>query len=364
MLPAKESEQLLEPIESTVEADLVTTVRIDGKLLNVAEAEIYLQNSLKNRSSRRRFTEKESKLIAFLSECRGSKFVHDEFHITYDTISRLRKEKARQIIAESSVSTKSVPARYANILDVMKKHPGMGPMQIRDYIHRHDGKSMGVNTVRNIMIDAGWVPPVTRKRSLLAEEFRRYEAIRRNVLWHADFLHCYINTCKVYILFVQDDFSRFIVGYGIFDGEKADAVIGTFEQSMSSHGKPEAFISDKGSSFWAWKGISQFTQALEDHGIDQMTCNEPRTNGKVENLNQQFAKEVLSSEQYSSLGMFEKAVGDWVRFFNFERCHQGLDKLAVPADRFYPGFYDFKTREKPQKQLSLKALLEGLANQL
>jgi transposase InsO family protein len=350
--------------ESPINEDtLCSTVLIHEIRYSIDEAQKILEKSLEGRKTRRRFSDKERKLLLFLAECLGSKFVHEKFLVTYDTISRLRRERKRQD-EQKSTSVKPVLARYANILEIMKKHPGMGPMQIRDYIHRHESKSMGVNTVRNIMIDAGWIPPVSRKRELLSEEFRRYEAVRRNVIWHADFLHCHINSCKAYVLFIQDDYSRFIVGHGIFDGESFSAVIDTFERAMSLHGKPEAFISDKGSAFWAWRGISQFTQVLEDYGIDQMTCNAPRTNGKVENLNQQFDKEMLSAERYSSLEMFQTAVIKWVSFYNFERCHQGLAKLEIPADRFYPGMKERKAAEKPSaNHLFFKTLLEALSSQ-
>ncbi|HAT76317.1 MAG TPA: hypothetical protein DCS19_05615 [Flavobacterium sp.] len=252
-------------------------------------------------------------------------------------------------------------------MTIMKKYPGMGPMQIRDYIHKHEGISYGVNTVRNIMIDSGWMPPVNRKRELLPETFRRYEAVRRNALWHADFLHHYINNCKVYVIFIQDDYSRFIVSFGIFDSESTEAVIDTLEKALALHGKPDSFMSDKGSAFWSWKGISVFSQNLEDYGIDQLICSRPQSNGKIENLNQQFAKECLSHEKWSSLNMFENAVKDWISFYNFKRCHQGLHKLETPADRFYPGHreccHEF-SNHKDSDSSQIKAILELLIHKL
>jgi hypothetical protein len=64
---------------------------------------------------------------------------------------------------------------------------------------------------------------------------------------------------------------------------------------------------------------------------------EARVNGKLENLNQQVQKELLDVRRFASLAEFETALVEWVAHFNFRRCHQGLGKLQVPADRFYPG---------------------------
>ena len=41
-----------------------------------------------------------------------------------------------------------VPIRYAPVLDLMKQYPAMGPMQVRDYIKRHTGLVMSVNSIR------------------------------------------------------------------------------------------------------------------------------------------------------------------------------------------------------------------------
>jgi transposase InsO family protein len=72
-------------------------------------------------------------------------------------------------------------------------------------------------------------------------------------------------------------------------------------------------------------------------GVDQHVAVEARVNGKVENLNQQVQKELFDVRRFTSLAEFEDALVEWVEHFNFRRCHQGLGKLQVPADRFFPG---------------------------
>jgi transposase InsO family protein len=283
--------------------------------------------------TRRRYSRSEKREIVALADEFGSKEVHGRLGVSYDTIARLLRRAGRKPPEEVG----EVPARYAVILEVMKKHPGMGPMQIRDWIARHHGQRMGVNTVREVMERAGWVPPLVRKKEFRPGQFRRYEAVRRNVLWHADFLHAYINSCKVFVLFLQDDHSRFIVGHGIFDGEKADAVLQVVQDAIAQHGCPGSLMADRGSAFRSWRGIGQLTRFLEEIGVDQHVAIEARVNGKLENLNQQVQKELLDVRRFSSLAEFESALLEWVAHYNFRRCHQGLAKLEVPADRFFPG---------------------------
>ena len=280
---------------------------------------------------RKKYSLAEKKLIMAMAERFGSKAVHEKYKVSYDTIARLKKRN------ETFLERKSrTPLRYIPVVELMKKHPGMGPTQIRDYLRRHMGLSMGVNSVRKVMEQHGWVPPFVRS-SRVSSDIRFYEAARRNYMWHMDFKHQYINSSKAYILFIQDDQSRFIVGHTVTDSENVDDVLIALEESIRIHGKPESIMSDGGSAFFSWRGSSKFTRFLEDFGVDQLVSQKPNINGKLENLNQQVEKELLLTTSFSSLRHFDTELSKWVGFYNFSRPHQGLGHTQVPADRFFPG---------------------------
>lgn len=69
----------------------------------------------------------EKKLMLGLVERFGSKAVHDHYGVSYDTIARLKRREESEIERK-----KRIPMRYIPVIDIMRKHPGMGPMQIRD----------------------------------------------------------------------------------------------------------------------------------------------------------------------------------------------------------------------------------------
>ena len=79
------------------------------------------------------------------------------------------------------------------------------------------------------MIDAGYRPPKVKRQ----KHEERYEATRPNHLWHLDFLTRYINRHKTYVLIVLDDYSRYVVGAGVSDAERAHVVIDTFEDAVA-----------------------------------------------------------------------------------------------------------------------------------
>lgn len=221
--------------------------------------------------------------------------------------------------------------RCAKILAVWKEHPGFGPSQVRNTLRRKEGLKASVTTVREVMLENGYVPPRPRRK----EQRGRYEAARPRELYHLDFVHFYVHKQKQCLLFLQDDFSRFIVDWTLVPAEAADPVITCFERAVEKHGKPEAVMSDRGSAFHSWRGLSRFQKLLEEYEINFVLAVEPQTNGKIEALNAAFAKEVLAQYELADLTDAARAVGKWVDMFNHQRTHHGLGGLLVPADRFY-----------------------------
>jgi transposase-like protein len=128
--------------------------------------------------------------------------------------------------------------RDRRILAVWRKHRGLGPSQIKNQLRRA-GLKISTHTVRVTMEEHGYVPPKSRRKEVHDE---RYEAIRPNMMWHADFLHRYVNKLKVYVLLFIDDHSRFIVGWGLWEGERVASVIHTFEEAVARFGRPESML--------------------------------------------------------------------------------------------------------------------------
>ena len=140
---------------------------------------------------------------------------------------------------------------------------------------------------------------------------------------------------KQVLLLIEDDFSRFIAGWTLVETENAEAVIEAFEQAVTRYGKPEAVMSDRGSAFYSWSGVSRFENLLVEYGIDYLVAREPQTNGKVEALNATVQRELLRKIEFADLADAARQIEQWVRYYNFERTHHALGGILVPADRFF-----------------------------
>lgn len=221
--------------------------------------------------------------------------------------------------------------RDERILAEWKASAGLGPSQVRNQLRRQ-GIKVSTHTVRCVLEGHGYVPPKVRRTS---DHNQRFEAVRPNQMWHLDFLHRHINKQRVYVLLILDDFSRFIVGGAIWDGERVSAVQETFSSAVARHGRPEKVLSDGGSAFHSWRGVGAFTSLLTELEIDQIVAQNPQTNGKLEVLNANIQKELFNQDKFFDLGETQHRFLAWVDFYNFRRTHHALGGVLVPADRYF-----------------------------
>lgn len=222
-------------------------------------------------------------------------------------------------------------SRDHRILSEWKAHPGLGPSQVRNQLRRQ-GFKVSVHTVRCVLEENGYVTPKIR-RQIVHDQC--YEAVRPNHMWHLDFLHRYVNKQKVYVLLIIDDFSRFIVGGALWNGERVAAVQETFLAAVNRYGRPEKAMSDGGSAFYSWNGVGSFTRLLDELEVDQLIAEVPEVNGKLEVLNANIQKELFNKEQFFDLGEAQRRLVTWIDFYNLRRTHHALGGLQVPGDRYF-----------------------------
>lgn len=220
--------------------------------------------------------------------------------------------------------------RDAEILAEYKRHPGLGPSQIKNQLRRK-GVKVSVHTTRRVMEEAGYRPPKVKREP----HDERFEAVRPNHLWHLDFVHRHINRTSTFNLILIDDYSRFVVGHGTDDAERADLVIDTFEHAVARYGRPEMVIHDKGSAFWSWRGIAKFTALLTELGIDQIEAQHKEWNGKLEVFNANLIKELFDVQRFYDVAEMKRRLSAHLWWYNHERTNHALGGLLVPADRYY-----------------------------
>lgn len=335
------------------------------------------------RKGRRYSASEKYAILADAAQGKSSEELHKKYGISRETVSRwvrrLKQSKtANESPAPAETPTSPAPAtertteigsgdrhkgyhrHWREVIKVWRSRPGLGPAQIKNQLYRA-GIKITVATVRKVLEENGYTPPKSTTKEV---EINNYEAVRPLELVHLDFKHFYINRAKVYLLLLQDDFSRFLCGYRMTESENMNAVIETFEECVSRYGKMQSIITDAGSAFYSWNGINRFQKLVsEEYGVDQIKAKSPRSNGKIENVNKQIEKEVLDVDRYASIEEAKGAVEKWIWFYNFERTHMGLPAGMVPADRFLFGWNKGGKEQVPSEtkgQIELAAWTEVL----
>ncbi|MBD3392076.1 MAG: IS3 family transposase, partial [Chitinivibrionales bacterium] len=141
---------------------------------------------------------------------------------------------------------------------------------------------------------------------------RRFEAMRPNQLWVADFTYVATWSGFVYVAFVIDVFSRGIVGWRVAASMKTDLVLDALEQALFSRSVEElVHHSDHGVQYLSIR----YTERLAENGIQASvgTTGDSYDNAMAESIIGLFKTEVIRRKgPWRNLEMVEFATLDWV----------------------------------------------------
>lgn len=222
------------------------------------------------------------------------------------------------------------------ILDYKRKHPSMGPAQIRAQLKRFLGWRVSVKAIARVLRTAGYAPVHRKGRPVGDEHPRRFEAPHRNALWQLDFTELRIGAERRWLLVIEDDFSRFVVGHVLAEGPTSDVVVAALREAIRLHGKPERVYTDRGAAFTAWRDVTSCEQFLDEQLIDHSlrTAHRPQGGGKIESVIQTVQRELWEVVHFDRVADAERALATFFADYNHRRAHLGIGSL-VPADRFY-----------------------------
>jgi transposase InsO family protein len=236
--------------------------------------------------------------------------------------------EVRRVARTYSPSQRALVLEYAAREGVTAASEKYGPSRYTIYDWQ---RKVAKATTRRVMEEAGYRPPKVKREP----HDERYESVRPNHCWHLDFVHRHINRASTFTLILIDDYSRFVVGHGVEEAERADLVLSTFEEAVRRHGRPEMVLHDKGSAFWSWRGVSRFTALLTELGVDQIAAEHKEWNGKLEVFNANLAKEFFDQQRFYDVAEMRRRLAAHLSWYNEARTHHALGGLLVPADRYY-----------------------------
>lgn len=228
------------------------------------------------------------------------------------------------------------PTRRA-ILMMKEAHPDWGQDRIHDMLIRSEGLDASARAVQRVLIEAGYEVEEAPTKPHPGKA-KRFERARPNELWQTDLFTFMLKRQRqrVHLVAYLDDFSRFVVGFGLHASASGALVREVFQQSIANHGAPEEMLTDNGAQYHTWRGQSAFSKLCERRGIKQIVASprRPQTLGKIERFWGTLWRELLEGCVFRDLQEARTRLDHFVGFYNFQRTHQGIDGL-VPADRYF-----------------------------
>jgi transposase InsO family protein len=164
---------------------------------------------------------------------------------------------------------------------------------------------------------------------------RQFSAERPNQLWVADITYVATWSGFVYVAFVVDVFSRWIVGWRAM---KTDLVLDALEQALWARGKPKGVThhSDRGSQYLSIR----YSERLAEAGFKASvgTVGDSYDNALAETINGLYKAEVIHKDgPWSGMDDVERATLTWVEWFNNRRLLSSIGD--IPPREYEENYY-------------------------
>jgi hypothetical protein len=206
------------------------------------------------------------------------------------------------------------PTVAAAIVDLVRlRYPDFGPTLAREKLADLHGLHIGLETLRQLMIEHGlWTS--RRQRKLVVHPFRQ----RRSCVGELEQIdgspHAWFEDRgpRCTLLVCVDDATSRLMQLRFVPAETTFAYFALVRAYVRKHGKPVAFYSDRLGVFRVnepgnVRGKTQFARALAELDIELICANSPQAKGRVERANQTLQDRLIKELRLRDIATFKAA---------------------------------------------------------
>lgn len=246
------------------------------------------------------------------------------------------------------------------VRQIRDDHPTMG---VRDMYYKLGLVGMGRDAFEDSCRRAGLLAErrASRARTTDSRGVIRFEDLRRdlrperiNELWQSDITYIEVGGRFYYLTFIQDAFSKVIVGHSVSDNlSTTDTTLAALRRAIRYRRGQDLsgmiFHSDGGCQYYA-REFRRLTQAL---GIRNSMCEYAWENGMVERLHGVIKNNYLLHRNIDSYDKLRKEVDRTVQLYNHEKPHRELGRKTPVG--FESEWLTLKEQTGPKMQESSEA---------
>lgn len=254
------------------------------------------------------------------------------------------------------------------------RHPFKGVLRMTKYLEDL-GYHVNPKRVRRLLRMMG-IMAIYPQRNLSAAHpvHKKYPYLLKgltvdqtNMVWCTDLTYIRLNQGFIYLSVIMDWYSRYVLSWGLSNTMEASFCIGTLEDALLQHGKPDIFNSDQGSQYIS----TEFTGLLLANDIKISMDGRGRAfdNIFIERLWRSVKYEEVYIKDYANMQEAKYSLKRYFEFYNYERHHQGL-AYKKPAEVYFNTRYQnaeanaFKEKLlsdlKPNRNICLKPIIDEL----
>jgi len=223
------------------------------------------------------------------------------------------------------------------------KYPFYGSRCLRGWLSDH-GHELSRKKVVRLMRKMGIVPIYPKKNTSKANRqhkvypylLRGMAIDRPNQVWCTDITYIPMARGFLYLVAIMDWHSRKVLSWRLSNTMDAHFCLEALDEAVTRFGTPEIFNSDQGSQFTS----EAFTGALKQHGIRISMDGKGRCmdNIFIERLWRSLKYEEVYLKAYDSVAEARQGIDQWMRFYNMNRRHQGLND-QTPDSVYFGGLH-------------------------
>lgn len=217
-------------------------------------------------------------------------------------------------------------------------HPTYGVLQIQDYLHslEYEVNHKRVRRLMRLMRINAIYPKRNLSKLGLARYIRPYrlrglEIVHPNQVWQIDITYIPMAMGFMYLVAIIDVYSRFVVGWDVFNSLDAENPVTVFQQAVFQYGKPQIINSDQGSQFTCLL----WTKNVEDSGITISMDGKGRAidNIYIERLWRTVKQDYVYLYPATDGIELYHGLRDFFIHYNTRKTHQGIGR-QIPADLY------------------------------
>jgi len=229
------------------------------------------------------------------------------------------------------------PYEEDRILAVARESPELSSRQLAAWITDNESFAVSESTVYRILRREGLVK--RQEMQLTAAKEYHTKTTRPHQMWATDASYFrVVGWGYYYLVTVMDDYSRFILAWKLQKDMSANSLIEVIQEAVDATGMTDVPVEDR-TRLLSDNGAGYVSRTFRDYlrlvGIGHILAApyHPQTNGKLERYHQSIKREV-NQVPYELPGQLERAIADFVDYYNYRRYHKALGNVT-PADVLY-----------------------------